>query len=283
MNISEMPSDFEACGDCGFDHTYESRFANEWHEKNPGSYTVQVIRGDTFAVTANWPSACIDLIVTDPPYGRIVTAEWDRKWSYVEFDRLGTVIERLLKPGGTAYVWGGIGTYKDRGFFKWLGRVEDMTALRIHDVITWRKRRGYGKAHGYLFTREECVMFVKPDEERENRRLAAADINPKTFNIPLLDVKRGYPGYNAKYQAKSEYLRRTNVWDDVTEILKGKIHECEKPSRLAEIMIETSSHPNELVVDLFAGSGSTGVAARKLGRRVVLIEQSNCEMHVQTG
>jgi DNA modification methylase len=64
-----------------------------------------------------------------------------------------------------------------------------------------------------------------------------------------------------------------------SELFKGKIHPAEKPSRLAEIMIETSSKKGELVLDMFAGSGSTGVAAKKLGRSCLLIEKSNCKMH----
>jgi hypothetical protein len=33
-----FPSDYEPCGDCGYDHDYEPRHAYEWHTKNPGSY-----------------------------------------------------------------------------------------------------------------------------------------------------------------------------------------------------------------------------------------------------
>ena len=103
---------------------------------------------------------------------------------------------------------------------------------------------------------------------------------PATFNIPLLDEKRGYAGYNPDYPARSEFKRRTNVWTDITELFRGKINPCEKPSRLAEIMIATSSNPGDLVLDLFAGSGSTGVAADKLGRRCILIEKSGCPMRI---
>ncbi len=225
--------------------------------------TVTVIRGDCFEVTQDWDDASVDLFVADPPYGGILKESWDATTSY---DELAKMIERLLVPGGTAYVWGGIGKPRNRPFFRWLSRVEDVTSLRIHNLITWSKKRAYGKADNYLFTREECAMLVKGDK-------------PQTFNIPLLEAKRGYAGYNPKYPAKSEFLRRTNVWTDVTELFKGKIHPAEKPSRLAEIMIETSSNKNDTVVDPFAGSGSTGVAAKKLGRECFLIERSDCQMH----
>lgn len=228
----------------------------------------RVIRGDAFEVALTWPKASIELIVTDPPYGKILKAKWDQAWQLGDYIQLETLIERLLVPGGTAYVWGGIGTVGHRPFFQWLGGIETRRGLglHIHDLITWRKRRAYGKKDAYLFTREECAMLVK-------------GAKPRTFNIPLLAEKRGYAGYLKNYPAKSEYLRRTNVWTDVTELFKGKIHDAEKPSRLAEIMIETSSNVKEHVVDLFAGSGSTGVAAKKLGRRCTLVEKSDCVMH----
>jgi DNA modification methylase len=224
-----------------------------------------VIRADVFEYARTVADGSVPLIIADPPYGDILPVDWDRGQPGL-YDRLAMLVERLLVPGGTAYVFGGIGKPGNRVFFNWLARVEQATALRIHTVITWSKRRAYGTASNFLFTREECAMLVKGDK-------------PRTFNVPLLDVKRGYAGYNEKYPAKSEYLRRTNVWTDVTEIFKGKIHPAEKPARLAEIMIETSSQPGELVLDPMAGSGSTGVAAVRLGRSCVLVEQSDCLMH----
>jgi DNA modification methylase len=97
--------------------------------------------------------------------------------------------------------------------------------------------------------------------------------HPRKFEIPLLDTKRGYAGYNKKYPAKSEYLRRTNIWDDVTEILSGKTHVNQKPVELMNIPIRIHTEPGEWVLDPFAGSGTTAHAARGLGRRFVVIEQ----------
>lgn len=226
---------------------------------------IEIIRGNCFNFAPQFDGQ-VDLVITDPPYGEILKEKWDEEC----YERVGLLIEALLKPGGTAYVWGGIGRYRKRHFFRWLAEVEFQTSLRIYNLITWSKKRAYGKKDDYLFTREECAMLVKGEK-------------PKTFVVPLLDTKRGYAGYNKKYPAKSEFYRRTNVWNDVTELLRGKIHPAEKPARLAEIMIRTSSAPGDFVVDLFAGSGSTGVAALNVGeRRCVLFEKSDCKMHQMT-
>jgi len=198
------------------------------------------------------------LIIADPPYGDIVKEKWDN-WGYKEYIELAKVIEKALTKGGSAYVWGGIGKYKNRTFFKFLANVEEETNLHLRNVITWNKKRAYGKSDDYLFTREEVAWLVNGD-------------NPEIFNIPLLDEKRGYAGYNAKYPAKSEYKRRTNVWTDITEVFSGKKHKCEKPEKLAEVMINTHTNPGDDVLDLFAGSGNTSVVASRLGRRFVAVE-----------
>jgi len=236
---------------------------------------IEVVRGDCFELAVSMGLAGkVDLIVCDPPYGAILDEPWDHEC----YERLGKLVDNLLVPRGTAYVWGGVGTYKNRPFLRWLSEVEDQTNLRLHNLLTWGKKRAYGKADNFLFTREECAMLVKAGVASGDRK--GKDEKPKTFNIPLLDKLRGYAGYNAKHPAKSEYLRRTNVWSDVTELFRGKIHPAEKPSKLAEIMIRTSSNPGDLVVDLFAGSGSTGVAALAVGkRRCILFEKSDCVMH----
>jgi DNA modification methylase len=228
--------------------------------------SVELICGDCFDVlNTKTYRGKVDLIVADVPYGDIVDEAWDVEC----YDRVGQLVESTLKPGGTAYIFGGAGTYRNRPFFKWLGKLEDeIPALKIHNLITWKKKRAYGVKDNYLWVREEIAFLVKGKK-------------PKTFNIPLLDKLRGYEGYNAKYKAKSAFLRRTNVFDDITELLRNKIHKTEKPAKLIEVLVRTSSNKGDLVVDPFAGSGSTGVACNLVGgRRCVLIEKrDDCMMH----
>lgn len=210
----------------------------------------------------------VPLIVADPPYGNILPERWD-VWSDGEEAFVQWMLDwtrtwqRTLLPNAAFYIWGGIGVPDFRPFFRYLSRVEHDTELKIANLITWKKKRAYGVKHNYLFTREECVYLFN-----------GADIKkPRCFNIPLLEEKRGYAGYNEKYPAKSEFYRRTNVWTDITEIMQGKVHDAQKQQRVIEIPIEVHTAPGEWVIDPFAGSGTTAHAARKLGRRFVVIEK----------
>lgn len=201
----------------------------------------------------------IQLVIADPPYGGIVGAQWDKGTeaevvqTYLEIARY--FAQRTL-TGAAMYLFGGMGKPGMRPFLKALPAIEEQTEWKMAAPIVWGKRRAYGVQNNYLYTREEIAYFVHGDAKR-----------PRVFNVPYLEAKRGYPGYNKQYPAKSEHKRRTMVWSDVTEILRGKSHPCEKPARLFEIMIETSSSPGDLVVDPFAGAGGSEKVAERLGRR----------------
>lgn len=219
----------------------------------------------------------LPLVIADPPYGNIVDEEWDRieeddqtfcKWM-VDWTHK---IEQMSLPGSALYVWGGVGLPRDgktppfRPFLRYLVQAEIETNYTLSTPITWKKKRAYGIQWGYLFTREELAFFILGNHKQ-----------PRKFTVPLLETKRGYAGYNEKYPAKSEFFRRTNVWDDVTEIMRGKTHVNQKPRRLMEIPIEVHTERNEWVLDPFAGSGTTAHAARSLDRRFVVVEKDPTE------
>lgn len=204
------------------------------------------------------PKESVDLFLIDPPYYGIVEETWDNQWKsisdYVDWlsDLILDAVPKL-KPKGSLIMFGGIGKHGAHPLFDVMRRAEQWLTFR--NMITWKKRRAYGKSHDYLFCREEILWYSRSAERTE-----------VTFNIPLLDVKRGYAGFNSKYPAKSEYKRVSNVWDDIPELMRPT-RNCEKPLPLLRRLISTHSNPGDLVVDFFAGTGSTGVAALQLGRR----------------
>jgi len=213
-----------------------------------------------------WPNALIDAIVTDPPYGGILSNEWDSTGlhgakafaSYIK-GILDIHIGHLM-PNRAMYVWGGIGKPNNRTFFNLIELLEE-DGMTMHNMITWSKKRAYGVRHNYLFTREELAYFVKGDPKQA------------IFNVPYLEKERGYEGFDPKHPAKSKFLRRTNVWSDITEIFRGKRHVAEKPVKLYEIPILTSTIPGALVSDPFAGSGTCAIAAIRTDRRFFCVEK----------
>lgn len=210
----------------------------------------------------------VHFINIDPPYGNIVNEDWDRTaMSQKEFCdwmlRFTKDLGEVLEKDSALHIWGGIGIPKFRPFMEYASRIEAETSFTISNLITWSKRRAYGVQNNYLFTREECLFLTNGDKT-----------HPRVFNVPLLKEKRGYAGFSAKYPAKSEFKRRTNVWTDVTELFRGKIHPTQKPTELLEISVQAHTNPGEWVLDCFAGSGSVALAARRNGRKFVVCEKS---------
>lgn len=227
-----------------------------------------VIHGNCFATDvrklvdrrfgANEAHARFPLIICDPPYGVLKksqsktwtdTANYDYWWKHC--------VERAT-DNGTICMWGGVGKPGDRPFLEWCSRVEKESPGWSGQFVTWSKKRAYGTSTAYLFTREECFILSR---------------GKPTFNVPLLEKLRGYAGYNEAYPAKSEFLRRTLVWSDISEIFKGKIHSAQKPDPLYEILVKTHSNEGDVVYDPCAGSGTTARACVALNRHYCIIEE----------
>lgn len=203
----------------------------------------------------------VHLVATDPPYFGIVEDSWDNQWRSEEHYAqwlcdVFWAYHRKLTPDGSLVFFGGIGKHSHRPLLRLVDYLEndDKGRYQFRNWITWKKRRAYGKSHDYLFCREEILWYSKSRERTEVR-----------FNIPLTDEKRGYAGFNPDYPAKSEYKRVSNVWDDIPELMRPE-RNCQKPLPLMERIIKTHSNEKDLVVDMFCGWGSTGVAANRCGR-----------------
>lgn len=212
----------------------------------------------------NWiktlPDNSVDLLLFDPPYFEIVKDSWDNQWRdpdhYVSWMlQLLRSAKSKMKEKSSIIFFGGTGKHGAHPLFKLILEIEKEELYHYRNLITWSKRRAYGKSHDYLFCREEIVWFSISSERTE-----------VTFNIPLLEEKRGYAGYNKKYPAKSEYKRVSNVWTDIGELFTPERY-TQKPIPLMNRLIQTHSNQGDLIVDPFCGYGSTGISAIRLGRK----------------
>jgi len=196
-----------------------------------------------------------NLIICDPPYG---LGKEIASWDVADYKKWMDVCCEFASDNSTILMWGGIGKKNNRPFLKFAAVFEDIfTDWEIKNWITWKKCRAYGTKSNYLFTREECLILTRGEP---------------TFNIPLLEEKRGYTGFNKDYPAKSEYLRRTNVFTDIKELFSGKCHPTQKPDKLYQVLIETHSNEGDYVLDPCAGSLTTARACISTKRKFVCVE-----------
>lgn len=224
----------------------------------------KLILGDCYDKLREVSDNSVDLIIADPPY--VVTKEkWDQKDIITE--QLSKEFHRVLKDTGSFYCWCGIGGLSG-SLFKWYPIFKK--DFIFQDLVTWKKQRGRGMRRGWLYTREEILWFTKDKKNyiwNKKEQLSEEKYDPAW-------IKR----------LGREYKRLTNVWTDIKEEtlsgntgikdLKKKMiqHYTPKPLKALERIIKVHTKENDVILDPFFGSGTTGVACKKLNRNFIGIE-----------
>jgi modification methylase len=231
----------------------------------------RILIGDCVAEMEKLPAASVDLVFADPPYNLqlasdlkrpddshvdAVTDDWDKFESFASYDeftrRWLTACRHVLKPAGTIWV---IGSYHN--IFRVGAIMQDLGFWILNDVI-WRKTNPMPNFRGRRFTNaHETLIWASRDTAKGY-----------TFNYEAL--KAG----NEDIQMRSDWTLPLCTGE---ERLKGsdgkKLHPTQKPEALLARVILSSSRPDDLVLDPFNGTGTTGAVAKKLGRRFIGIER----------
>lgn len=208
------------------------------------------------------PDNSIDLIIIDPPY--LTTKEnWDK--DEIVNDFLSKELYRIAKNSCSLYVWCGIGE-KSQSLIRWF----PIFSIDWHfkDLITWKKQRGIGMRKGWLYTREECMWFVK-----DNKHFIWNKENQYS-STELRKIEKLFTGKIAK----SKFKRFSNVWIDISEQniigqknpIKG--HFTPKPIKALERIIKCHTKENDIVLDCFMGAGSTALACKNTNRNFIGME-----------
>ena len=143
---------------------------------------------------------------------------------------------------------------------------------------------------------EAAATFMPLRRQYEDLRRQYEDLRRQYEDLrrQYEDLRRQYEDLRRQYEdlrRQYEDLRRihspnpdnfTDLWiySPILAGSKERLHNCQKPIRMISDMIETSSRKNDIVLDPFSGSGTTGIAAMRTGRRAILIEkdESYCEI-----
>jgi site-specific DNA-methyltransferase (adenine-specific) len=252
-----------------------------------------IVEADNLALLAALPDGCVDLVYADPPFAtggtqrlssiRTGTGEATRRgfggreYRYEVVSDLAYAddlplaahlaalrlrlaeIHRVLAPHGSIYLhvdWRTshharllldevFGPERFLNELVWAydygGRARDRWP-RKHDTILW-----YARGDRWLFDRDaiDRVPYMAPGlvgPEKAARGKLPTDVWWMTIVPPGSAERTGYP--------------------------------TQKPLRLLERIVAASSRPGDLVLDPYAGSGTTGVAALRLGRRWLLVDRN---------
>jgi len=215
-----------------------------------------VVCGDMFDVLPKDPLK-YDLIIVDPPYG-ITKEEWDKqsKFELLNFTRrwLNLVIQKL-KPTGRLFIF-----WSREHLFELKPLIDEIKyeyPLNFGGLIVWHQPNRLGKPHNqkeFKITWEPIFYFYGLEAGPLNK--PDTELTGKKWNIETESDVWTYP------------IPQTNFEKD------KRVHPTQKPLELIKHIITVSTEPNDLILDPFAGSGTTGQAAYELGREFKLIEKN---------
>jgi modification methylase len=231
-----------------------------------------ILTGDCVAEMMRLPSASVDLVFADPPYnlqleGALsrpdqsvvdgVDDAWDKFADFAEYDGFTRewlmAVRRLMKPAATIVV---IGSYHN--IFRVGAILQDLGFWILNDIV-WRKANPMPNFRGRRFTNAHETMIW-----------AARGPEAKAYTFNYEALKAG----NEDVQVRSDWFLPICTGAERLKDESGrKAHPTQKPEALLTRVLLAASNPGDLVLDPFFGSGTTGVAARRLSRSFIGIER----------
>lgn len=227
----------------------------------------------------------IDLVVTSPPYDDL------RNYNGYSFDfeNIAKELYRVIKDGGVI-VWV-VGDKTEKGtesgtsfkqalYFKEIG-------FNLHDTMIWNKescpfpdKTRYYQSFEYMFIFSKGkIKTFNPICDRKNKwsgtKAHGTERRKDGSTVPLSAVKLKN---NRKIK---EYGSRFNVWNLTPERNNKTEHPAVFPEQLANDHIISWSNENDIVMDIFSGSGTTHKMALKNNRRFIGFEISQEYINIE--
>jgi site-specific DNA-methyltransferase (adenine-specific) len=202
----------------------------------------------------------IDLIAIDPPYEiGFENNEWDKQ--QLDWEFLCQEFHRILKPTGNLIVFQGWSN---------VSRTKEILdkKFQLNNWIIWDRIKGRGATTNFVSTREDILWYSKTKNY--------------TFNKIYSNIKKKTGGMGNKNGQPNRAL--SNVWYDISPIVPWSServnHPTQKPVQLMERIITIFSNENDTVLDCFAGSGSTLVAAIRKNRKYIGVEREDAYFQI---
>ena len=217
--------------------------------------------GDCFSIVPTLDVEA-DAVISDPPYG-LTDCEWD---DAIPLNSFWSMIEERMKPSANVVLFG-------CGKFT-VDLINSKRRWYRYDMI-WSKNNKVGFLNANLMpmrSHEQVLVFGRPGYLRKTtynpQKTPGGRVGITTRNhcSSVYDFKGDYTHHN------DGTLHPGSILPFKSEKDKG-LHPTLKPLALMEFLVRSYTNENDLVLDCFMGSGSTGVAAINTGRRFIGVER----------
>lgn len=209
---------------------------------------IKILEGDVFDKIKDIEDASIDLLCTDPPY-KILKDKWDQFKDKAEFfdftERWLKIVLPKIKDTGRIYI--SFAPDYQFDFYNILER-NNFFGFNYGNTIIWVKRNNNQK-----FDRKRYRLTYEPIFYLYGKKSKQLNFTDDTFGET-----------------------QTDVWEIATpqsNFDEGKYHSAQKPLELYRRIISTGSFEGDVVLDCFAGSGTTGIVCKETNRNCILIER----------
>lgn len=230
-----------------------------------------LVCGNAFEMLPKLPPSSFDLIFADPPYNltKNFGAEKFSRKSSDEYeawlDSWLALCAPLLKPTASIYI---CGDWRSSSAIQRVGS----RYFQLRNRITWEREKGRGARANWKNAAEDIWFFTV--SERFTFNLDA--IKQRRRVIAPYKVNGNPKDWSETDGGNFRDTHPSNIWTDISvpfwSMPENTDHPTQKPEKLLAKIILASTKDNDLVLDPFAGSGTTAVVAKKLGRNFVAIE-----------
>ena len=232
----------------------------------------KIINSNLFETIPYLPDNFIDLLFIDPPYNlsKNFNERKFKEMSDAEYEQWLESwlkqLDRQLKPTASIYICG-----------DWRSSAAIFNSAKKYFIpqnrITWEREKGRGAKSNWKNCSEDIWFFTKSNRFTFN--INDVKIKRKVM-APYKDEKGKPKDWQKNNDGNFRITHPSNLWTDITipfwSMSENTDHPTQKPEKLLAKIILASSNKGDLIFDPFLGSGTTAVAAKKLGRKYLGIE-----------
>lgn len=236
----------------------------------------KILLGDSLEILKKLPDECIHIAITSPPYNLDIpylnhrdAMPYDKYLAWMK--EIWKETNRVLVKGGRLCINIGENKRQDITYPTYVAFINNCIEMNMlyRGTLIWNKESAakhtaWGSwksaSNPHIVPRHEYILVFSKDEWKLTKGEEKSDITDKEF---------------------MDYTR--SIWSFAPETRKKVNHPAPFPKELPYRLIRFYSFPNQIVLDMFGGSGTTGLVAKQLGRNFILIDNSEeyCNMAVK--